>query len=209
MLKARTALGRSMGAAVVGRNDLEVFDLPATIPVLVLDADIGKLNVLVLVRQPVVQGPFSNLVGRTIGSAVAVPLLTIALLEETLIVTLQLIVEDYASNMATAVRDLGCRVLVGAVKVGIVCDLWSPGDACVEALAILERAVLRRIQQVATTLRERHEGAPGTSCTEGARLDQARAPQVFNLPIATLASTTFGRLEVTSRHRAKRPDRRH
>ena len=93
------------------RDDLEVFDLPATIPVLVLDADIGKLDVLVLVRQPVRQRPLPNLVGRAIGPAVAVPFLAIALLEEALIVALQLVVEDHAPNMATTFSDRLCRSL--------------------------------------------------------------------------------------------------
>ena len=99
-----------MSASIVRSDDLEVFDLPATIPVLVFDADIGKLDVLVLVRQPVRQRPFSNLVGRAIGPAVTVPFLAIALLQEALILALQLVVEDHAPNMATALSDLLCRV---------------------------------------------------------------------------------------------------
>jgi hypothetical protein len=39
--------------AIVRRDDLEVFELAATVAILVLDAHVGKLNVVVLVRQPV------------------------------------------------------------------------------------------------------------------------------------------------------------
>jgi hypothetical protein len=53
LLKARTPLGSSMGAAVMRGDDLQVRNLPATIPVLVLDADIRELDVFVLVWQPV------------------------------------------------------------------------------------------------------------------------------------------------------------
>jgi hypothetical protein len=79
-----------MSASIVRSDDLEVFDLPAAITVLVLDADIGKLDVLVLVRQPVRHRPLPNLVGRAIGPAIAVTFLAIAFLKEALVVAIQL-----------------------------------------------------------------------------------------------------------------------
>jgi hypothetical protein len=127
-----------VSTAIVRCDDLEVFDLSTAITVVVLDTYVRKLDVLVVVRQPVRQGPVSNLVGRAIGSPVAVPLLAIALLQEPLILALQLVVEDHAPNMATACSDLLCCVLVGTMKVSIVCDFWSPREACIEALAIVE-----------------------------------------------------------------------
>ncbi len=149
-----------MGTAVVRCNDLEVFDLPATIPVLVLDADIGKLDVRVFVRQAVRQGPLANLVGRAIGPAVTVPFLAIALLKEALIFALQLVIENDAPDMATTFSDCLCRSFVRSVKVRVVGDLGPPGEARIEALAIVERAVLGAVQQVAATFREGHERGP-------------------------------------------------
>ena len=197
-----------MGAAVMRRDDLEVFDFSSTISVVVLDAYVRKLNVLILVRQPVCLGPLPNLVGRPVGSPVTISPMTIPLLEEALILALELVVEDHAPDVATAFSDLFCSVLVGSVKVHIVRDFGPPGKACVVPLAVIERAVLRRVQQIAATLRERHERGPGTPSTKGAGLDEIRVLEVFELPIAVMLCPGVGWLEVTSRHGAERADSR-
>jgi len=189
-------------------DDLQVCNLPATIPVLVLDADIRELDVFVLVWQPVRQRPFPNLIGRPIGPTVAVPFLAIALLEETLIVAFQLVVEDDPPDVTTALSDRLRRSLVRLVKVRVVGDLGPPGEARVEALAIVERAVLGSIEQVATALRESHKSGPGTSSAKRTGFDEARTPQVLNLSIAASTCAIVRQLHITSRHGAKRTDRR-
>jgi len=195
-----------MGAAVMRGDDLQVCNLPATIPVLVLDADIRELDVFVLVRQPVRQRPFPNLVGCAIGPTVAVPFLAIALLEETLVFAFQLVVEDYPADVATAFSDRLRRSVVRLVKVRIVSDLRPPGKARVEALMIVKRAVLGRFEEVATALRESDERGPGTSCAKWTGFDEARTPQVLNLPISDSPCATVRQLHITSGHRAKRTD---
>jgi hypothetical protein len=90
----------------------------------------------------------------------------------------------------------------------IVGDFRSPGEARVEALAIVEGAVLGRIQQVATALREGHERGSGPSSAKRTGFDEARAPQVFDLLVAVSGCTSFGWFQVTLRHGAKRADRR-
>ena len=154
-----------MGAAVMRGDDLQVCNLPATIPVLVLDADIRELHVFVLVRQPVRQRPLPNLVGCAIGPTVAVPFLAIALLEETLVFALQLVVEDYPPDVATAFSDRLSRSLVRLVKVRVVGDLGPPGEARVEALAIVERAVLRRVDGAGRVARRASACSPRPSAT--------------------------------------------
>jgi hypothetical protein len=149
-----------MGAAVMRRDDLEVFDLSAPISVLVLDADIRKLDVLVFVRQPVRQRPFPDLVGRAMRPAIAVALLSIALLEEALVFALQLEVEDDSPDMATAISDHLCGSFVGPMKVRVVGDLRPSREAGVELLPIAERAILSRVQEVSPTVREGDERGP-------------------------------------------------
>jgi hypothetical protein len=149
-----------MGAAVMRRDDLEVFDLSAPISVLVLDADIRKLDVLVFVRQPVRQRPFPDFVGRAIGPAIAVPLLSIALLEEALVFALQLEVEDDSPDMATAISDHLRGSFVGPMKMRVVSDLRPSREASVELLAVAKRAILSRVQEVSPTLRESDERGP-------------------------------------------------
>jgi hypothetical protein len=115
--------------------------------------------------------PTHDLVNRAIGSAVTVSPLAIALLQEALIIALQLVVEDHAPNVTAGVSDLLGGALVRAVKVRIVRDLGAPGEAGVEALAVIERAILGRVQQVAATLGEGHERGPGTPGSEGTGFD--------------------------------------
>jgi hypothetical protein len=197
-----------MSAAVMRRDDLEVFDLPAPIPVLVLDAYIRKLDVLVFVWQSVRQRPLPNLVAGAIGSAVAVAFPAIALLEEALVFALQLVVEDHAADMTTALPDLLCRSFVRTVEVRVMRDLGPPGKARIEALAVIERTVLSCIQKVATAVCEGHERGARTSCAERTRFDEARTPQVLDLPVAISACTIGGWLQLALRHGPKRANRR-
>jgi hypothetical protein len=59
-------------AAVVQRLDLDVERSEMPVAVLVLDARVGELDVAVVVRQLVLDGPAMDLLRRSIGSAVAV-----------------------------------------------------------------------------------------------------------------------------------------
>jgi hypothetical protein len=154
------------------------------------------------------QRPLPNLVGRAVGPTVAVSFLAIALLEETLIVAFQLVVEDNPPDVATAFSDRLRRSLVRLVKVCVVGDLGPPGEAGVEALAIVERAVLGSVEQVATALRESHERGPGTSSAKRTGFDEARAPQVLDLSIAASKRAAVRQIQIASRHGAKRTDRR-
>ena len=79
-----------MGTAVVGGDDLNVLMPRATVPVLVLDAGIRETDVAIVVRQLVLPRPARDLGGFAIRPAVAVLLPSIALVEESLIVPLEL-----------------------------------------------------------------------------------------------------------------------
>ena len=117
-----------MGAAVMRRDDLQVVDLATAVPVLILDADIWELDVLIFVRQPVRQRPLPHLVGRAIGPAVAITFLAIPLLKEALILALQLVVEDHATDLAAAFSYPFRGALVCAVEVHVMGDLGPPLD---------------------------------------------------------------------------------
>jgi hypothetical protein len=57
---------RTVGAAIVRRDDLDVLALPATIRLLILDADVGEMDLVIEVRQVVFVRPFANLIRRSI-----------------------------------------------------------------------------------------------------------------------------------------------
>ena len=61
-----------MSAAVVQRLDLDIERSEMAVPLLVLDARVWELDVAVVVRQLVLDGPAMDLLRRSIGPAVAV-----------------------------------------------------------------------------------------------------------------------------------------
>jgi hypothetical protein len=162
--------------------------------------------VLVLVGQPVRQGPRANLVVGAVGSAVTGLVLTIALLEEALILALQLVVQDDASHVAATAPDPFSGSFVGSVKVRVVGDLWAPGEAGIEALTVIERAVLGGFKEIAAARGERHERGPGTPGAEGPGLDEPRTSQVLNVLVAARALAGIAGLQVPLRHGAKGAD---
>ena len=75
----------------------------AAVAVFVLDTGIRKPDVPIVVRQIVFTRPPCNLFGLTARPPVAVLLAAIALVEESLIVALQLVVEDDAADLAASI----------------------------------------------------------------------------------------------------------
>ena len=115
-----------MSAAVVQRLDLDVERSEVPVAVLVLDARVGKLDVAVVVRELVLDGPTMDLFRRSIGPSVALGLATIALLQELLVLALQLVVEDDATDEgALFAQPLGI-LEVGAIDLRVVHQLARP-----------------------------------------------------------------------------------
>src|SRR5688500_14290192 len=94
-----------------------------TVSVLVLDTGIRESDVPFVVRQIVPARPLRDLLGLAIRPAVAVLLPSIALVEESLIVALQLVVEDDAPNPTALAAETLLGALVGAIDLGVVGQL--------------------------------------------------------------------------------------
>jgi hypothetical protein len=107
-----------MGAAIVWGDDLDVLALPAAIRLLVLDADVGEMDLVIEVRQVVLVRPFANLIRRSIRMAVVVVVVLVSLVEPALVLALQLVVEDDALDVRTAVQETVLGLFVRAI------DLW-------------------------------------------------------------------------------------
>jgi hypothetical protein len=82
---------------MLGR-DLEVLPSDVAVHVLVLDSDVGEVDVPVEVRQPVVPRPVLDFFRGAVGSSVAVAVAAVAVLQEPLIVPLQLAIQFDASR---------------------------------------------------------------------------------------------------------------
>ena len=153
-----------MGAAIVAGHDLEILVPRATISVFVLDAGIRETDVPIVVRQLVFPRPTRNLFGLTVRPAVAVLLAAIALVEESLIVALQLVVEDDAPNPTALAAETLLGALVGAIDVRVMRELARLSDTGVEGLAGLVVAVVTLVavglEQVTSAVRQSRRDRP-------------------------------------------------
>ena len=91
-----------MSAAVVRREQLDVLVVLAAVD-LVLDAVVGEVHLAVEVRQIVFARPVADLVLVAIRSSVAVGATAVVLLQELLVLALQVLLEDDASDLEVAV----------------------------------------------------------------------------------------------------------
>jgi hypothetical protein len=91
-----------VGAAIVGREQLDVLmELPASD--LVLDAVIREVHMVVEVRQIVFARPVTDLIRVAARPAVAVRSVSVVVLQELLILALQVLLENDASNLEVRV----------------------------------------------------------------------------------------------------------
>jgi hypothetical protein len=96
----------------------------------------------IVVRQIVLTCPPCNLFGLTVRPAVAVFLAAIALVQEPLVVALELVVEDDASNPTALAAETFLDALVGAIDVVVMRQLARLSEAGPERLKGLVRAVV-------------------------------------------------------------------
>ena len=108
----------------------------------VLDPGIGKVHVLVAVRQVVLTSPSRDLFRFAIRPTVAVLSASIALVQEPLIVPLELVVQDHSPDSAALLSEALLGALVGAIDLGVMRQLAGLPDAGVEGLTrLVETAV--------------------------------------------------------------------
>src|SRR5215831_4780738 len=115
-------------------DDLDVLMPRAAVPVLVLDARIWKTHVPIVVRQLVLPCPAGDLFGLPIRPAVAVLLPSITLVEEPLIVTFELVVENDSANLSTITPEALVGALICLIDLGVVRQLTGLPDAGIEDL---------------------------------------------------------------------------
>src|SRR5713226_8626422 len=92
--EARLRHARRVSPAIVLGRDLDVLVIFVSVPVPIFDAQVGEVHLLIEVRQIVVVRPLADLLVGSIGVAIVVGPITIALVEPTLVFALELVVED-------------------------------------------------------------------------------------------------------------------
>jgi hypothetical protein len=108
-----------MRAAIVLRDDLDVFVMVASVQ-LVFDAEVGKVDRSIEVRQIVFVRPRFNLARVTTRSAVAVWPAAIWLLQPFLILALELLFEHYPIDVRTGVTETLLLTKVGVIDLNVV-----------------------------------------------------------------------------------------
>jgi hypothetical protein len=107
---------------VDGQN-LDILVETTAVDLLVLDAEIGKVHLLVEVRQVVLARPKGDLVRAAIWMAVVVVALSIALVQPPLVFALELVVEDHSVDPRAAQVQALSDVAVRRMDLRVVFDL--------------------------------------------------------------------------------------
>jgi hypothetical protein len=186
-----------VSAAVVRRKELDVLMKLSAIE-LVLDSVVGEMNLVVEVRQIVFARPVTDLVLVATRAAVAVGATAVGLLEELLVLALQVLFEDDASDFKVRVLVSKTRLFLSKrrVEIRVVVDLPRAADAGVEHLRRLTVSLQRvRSEQVSPFRRERQ------SALAVAEVNQLDEP----LRLEALKGVVR-KIEIVFRHDAKRAD---
>ena len=147
--------GAGVSAAIVSGHDLEVLVTRATVAVLVLDAGIRECTC------PSSYGRSCSRAHRAIssGSRSGRPSqsfsASIALVQEPLIVALELVVQDDATDSAALLAQALLGALVGAIDLGVVGQLARLSEAGVERLAGLVKRSSRSYRFASSRSRPR------------------------------------------------------
>jgi len=158
---------------------LEILLTRTAIAVLVLDACVGEVHVPVVIRQAVLARPEGNLVRFAVGPAVAVLAPAVPLVEESLVIALELVVQDDAIHAATLFADSFLSASVRSIDLSVVRQLARLPEAGVEGLRTVPRALLALVaigfQKVPAALRQDDGAVVGT---QGRSADEPLAFEV-------------------------------
>jgi hypothetical protein len=182
----------------VRRKELDVLVKLSAIE-LVLDSVVGKMNLVVEVRQIVFARPVTDLVLVATRAAVAVGATAVGLLQELLVLALQVLFEDDASDLKVrvAVSETDLFLSKRRVEIRVVVDLPGAADASVEHLGRLTVSLQRvRIEEVPPFCRE------GESTLAVAQVDQ-----LDELLLVEVLKGVVRKIEIVFRHDPKRSDR--
>jgi hypothetical protein len=185
-----------MRPAIVRRDDFDVLALPSAIGFLVLDADVGEVDLVIEVREVVFVRPFANLIGCAIRMAVVVVLVAVALVEPALVLALQLVVEDDALDVRTAVQETVLGLFVRPIDLEVVFQFALAPQACVERLVMVPIEVSMARKKAAAIPGQTYRMVAVSGHARGlnqplfAQMSQVAGPWISRAPIVVSEITT-------------------
>jgi hypothetical protein len=166
------------------RRNLYVFNAAAAIAVLVFEAHVREVDVPVGAWQLPLARPPLDLLSGSVGTTCRVAPAPIGLLEEALIVTLQLLLEDDATHLSASRTEAVGRLLISAIQPCVVRQLARLRDTHVVRLigfAFTGSAAL--LEDLSTAIRERHQRRPRPTHDVRRGADQTLATEVCEVAI--------------------------
>ena len=101
-------------------RDLHVLDVPASVFTLVLNAKVGKLDALIDDGEVVLPRPLLDLLAAPSRPTIAVRSIPIRLLQEPLILTLQLVIEDHTFKAGAVGAKAFSDAFKGAIQLRVM-----------------------------------------------------------------------------------------
>ncbi|OFW08217.1 MAG: hypothetical protein A3H96_23680 [Acidobacteria bacterium RIFCSPLOWO2_02_FULL_67_36] len=163
------------------------------------------MHLVIEVRQVVLMSPLRNLALVPIGSSIGVRTVSIALLEPSLVLALELVIEPHALDLEAARLEPRGLALVGAVDLGVVFELALTLEACVERLPMAAPAAAVRFEQVPATLGQ-HDRMFAMS-GDARCLDQPLFAEVSEVALTRIQRPIRVVAQVASRYNPKGADR--
>jgi hypothetical protein len=169
----------------VRRENLNVFDLPFTVGTLVLDPDVGQMDVPIDDRQVMTSRPLCDLEGICVAFSPAT--FAIEITKKSLVVPLELVVQNHPPHDCASTPQAVGSVQVGAVELRVMGQLARLHDACVELLTRLLRiATTVSLEEMVPTVGERDEGGLLATHDVGNRVDQPGFPQLPEIAVSRI-----------------------
>jgi hypothetical protein len=199
-------LARNVCAPIVRRQDLHVLDVAPAVGPEVLDLKVGKLDAPINKGEVVGFGPPAHLVGVSPGSAVAVAMTPVWLLEEHLVVALEVLLEDHTLDMRSFLHQSVGRPEIGSIKLRVVSELAVAREPILKELRRLVVTGAMSFEQLATAIRQRHEIGACLPINGRDVPEQPFTSQMLNVTVPQVGVTIAVFTEVIDRDNAERTD---
>jgi hypothetical protein len=170
--------------SVMDGHHLDIFMIAAPVELLVFDPKIGKMHLLVEVREVVFVGPLFDLSRIAIGVAVVVLTLPVARVQPLLVLTLELVVEDHPLDARVAFLETLCDAQVGLVDLRVVFELAFAFEAGIELLPRVVVAASMGLQQVPAAISQYDSHVASAVQPDG--VDEPLLTQVPEVSIARI-----------------------